>query len=93
LELTIAVLLLTIPVVGTAIRTLLMFAVGFTALLSAGPLPATVAAIAVTTIAAATDVENGSTAIGNTEAPPKDTFMAAASHPHPIAGWTSRPLS
>jgi hypothetical protein len=93
LELTIAVFLLTVPVVGTAIRTLLMFAIGLTALLPTSLLPATVAAITVATIAAATDVENGSTAIGNAEALPKNTFMAAASHPHPIAGWTSRPLS
>jgi hypothetical protein len=93
LELTIAVLLLTIPVVSTAIRTLLMLAIGFTALPSAGTLPATIAAIAVATIAAATDVENGSAIVGNTEAPPKNTLMAAASHPHRIAGWTSRLLS
>ena len=93
MKLAVAVVLLTIAVVGFAIGSLLVFPIRFTALLPAGLLTATITAIAVATITAATDVENGPTAIGNTKSLPKNTFGMLPSHPHPIAGWTSGPPS
>jgi hypothetical protein len=46
----------------------------------------------VATITTATDIENGCTAQSNAKPLPKyDASMP--SHPCPITGWTSRPLS
>ena len=62
-----AVVPLTIAVVELPLGTLLMFAIGFSALLAPGFMAATITAIAVATITTAADVENVPTAIGNTE--------------------------
>lgn len=91
-----AVVLLTIAVVGFAISSLLVFVIRFTALPTAGFLAATITAIAVATITAATDVENRPTVIGTTESLAKDNVDVPSDvppHPHPIAGWTSGPPS
>lgn len=61
-----------------------MFAIGLTALLPAGPLSASIAAIPVTTITAGTDVEDGATGVGNTKPLPKNTIVMPASHSHRI---------
>jgi hypothetical protein len=89
LSLPLTVVLLTVAVVGFAIRRLLVFAIRFTALTPPGFLAATITAIAVSTIAAATDVENRPTAIGNTESLAKDNIgvpSAVPPHPHPNRG-------
>jgi len=91
-----AVIPLTIAVVLPPMRSLLVFAIGFTALPPACFLAATITAITVATITAATDVEHRSTAFGNTESLAKDDVDVLSSvppHPHPIAGWTSGPPS
>jgi hypothetical protein len=87
-----AVVALTITVVELPLRALLMFAVGFTALLAAGFLSTTITAITVATITTAADEENGPTAFGRTEPLAKDS-PGLPPHPHPIAGWTSGPPS
>jgi hypothetical protein len=89
----VAVVALTIAVIGPAIRSLLVFAIRVTALLPSGFLAATITAIAVATITAATDVENGPTVIGNTDALAENNPGVLPPHPHPIAGWTSGPPS
>ena len=96
LKLAVAVVLLTIAVVGPAIRTLLVFAIRFTTLPPSSVLAATIAAIAVATITATADVENRFTATGHTESLAKDNVGVPSEvppHPHPITGWTSRPPS
>ena len=96
LKLAVAVVLLTIAVVGFTIGSLLVFAIRFTALLPAGFLAATITAIAVATITATADVENRPTATGHTESLAKDNIDVPSEvppHPHPIAGWTSGPPS
>lgn len=90
------VILLTIAVVGSAIGGLLVFAIRFTVLPPASFLAATITAIAVATVTAATNIENRSTVIGNTESLAKDNVSVPSDvppHPHLIADWTSRPPS
>ena len=92
LSLALTIVLLTIAVVGLAVGSLLVFAIGFAVLPLAGSLAARITAIAVASITAATDVENRPTVIGNTESLAKDNVGVpsdVSSHPHPIAGWTS----
>ena len=93
MTLAIAVVLLMIAVVGSAMGSLLVFAIRFAALLPAGLLAATIAAIAMATITAGTDVENSPTAFGNTKSLPKSRLRMLSPHPHPIAGWTREPPS
>jgi len=93
---TFAVIPLTIAVVVLTIRSLLILAIGFTTLLPAGFLAATITAIALATITTATDVKNGPTAVGNAEPLAKNNLdmpSGVPSHPHPIARWTSGPPS
>ena len=87
-----AVVALTITVVEPPLPTMLMFAVGFTALSAAGFLSTTIAAITVAMVATTADVENGPTAIGNAESLPKHS-PGLLSHRHLTAGWTSGPTS
>ena len=83
---------LTVAVVEPPLETLLMFAVGLTALLAPDFVAAVITAIAVAAITTAADVENSPAAIGNTESLPKNSF-GLSSHPHLVADWTSGPLS
>lgn len=91
LSMALTVVLLTIAVVLFAIGRLLVFVIRFTALPPAGSLAATLTAIAVATITAATDVEDRPTVISTTESLAKDNVVPSPvpPHPHPIAGWTS----
>jgi hypothetical protein len=96
LSLAFTVVLLTIAMVGFAVRRLLVFVIGFTQLPLAGLLAAVVTAIAVATVTTATDIENGATAIATTTSLPKNNVSVRSdmpSHPHWIAGWTSGPPS
>ena len=87
-----AVAALTIAVVELPFRALLMFAVGFTALLAAVFLSTTIAAITVAMIATTADVENRPTAIANAKSLPENS-TGPLSHPLLTAGWTSGPPS
>jgi hypothetical protein len=87
----VAVVPLTIPVVGFALGALLVSAVGFPSLPSSGFLAATITAITMTTITTRTDVERDPT-IPTLPLAKKDCASVSA-HPHPIAGWTSDPFS
>jgi len=91
-----AVIPLPIAVVGLAFGSLLVFAIGFTALLAAGFLAASITAISVATITTATNVENGPTAVGNAEPLAKDNLDMPSGvplHSHPVVRWTSGPPS
>jgi len=95
LKLTFKVVLLTIAVVLFALGRLLVFVIRFTKLPAASSLAATITAIAMATITAATNVKHRPTVIGTTESLAKDNVvpLAAPPHRHPIAGWTSGPPS
>ena len=93
-DLPVAVVPLTIAVVGLAIGRLLVFVIRFTALPPAGFLPATLTAIALATITAATDVERRPAVFATTESLAKDNLDVPSNvHPYLIAGWTSGPPS
>jgi hypothetical protein len=88
LKLPVAIILLTITMIGLAIVCLLVFAIGFTVLALADFLSAIFTAIALSSIAAATDKELRATIGGQTESLAKDNTIVpslAAAHAYPIA--------
>ena len=78
-QLAIAVISLTIAVVGLAILGLLVFAIRFTPLLPSGFPAAVLVTITMTTIATANALSRA-----------KNNLGVFPPHPHPLAGWTSR---
>lgn len=86
-HLAIAVISLTIAVVGLAILGLLVFAIRFTPLLPSRFLAAVLVTITMTTIATATDIEEAATANALSRA--KNNLGVFPPHPHPLADWTS----
>jgi hypothetical protein len=86
-DLPVAVIPLTIAVVGFAVIGLLVFAIRFTSLPPSSFLPAVITAITMSTITTTADVENNRTT--NTPASTKNNFRAFPPHPHSVAGWTS----
>lgn len=87
-QLAIAVISLTIAVVGLAVLGLLVFAIRFTPLLPSSLLAAVLVTITMTTIATAADIEEAATANALSRA--KNNLGVFPPHPHPLAGWTSR---
>jgi hypothetical protein len=88
-----AVVLLTIGVVGLAIPGLLVFAIRFTPLLPACRLAAMITAVAVAAIATTADEELGPTILGHAEALAENHSGVLPAHRRRIAGWTSGPPS
>jgi len=78
---------LTVAMVESSFRTLLMLTIGLAALETAGLLPAMITAVSLTAITTTTEVENRSAMVRKTKPLPKHDFGLLV-HPHPVAGWT-----